>query len=260
MDCVLKANHSDVNHLFVSIGCLKDTNCDDNYCCESIERLINAFVWLTAVAFVSNVIYYVIVYKMPSLWRSSFSYGELFIVSHCCVAFVSTSGACVVTKLFNPSLSYMFCSTHTPTLVLQVLRVRRVPLIYRSIESVFDKFRDQKDSGFLTLTHIYLLIGCSLPLWISPSNGISIASGVISVGLGDTAAAVGGSLFGRNRWRGSHKTYEGTFFAFIAQLMSSLFLVWAIRRLLSEALYLVETVGGVLIRHMRELSLHLLLN
>ena len=84
-------------------------------------EILDAFVWLTGVAFVSNVIYYVIVYKMPSLWRSSFSYGELLIVSHSCVAFVSTSGACVVTKLFNPSLSYMFCSTHTPTLVLQVI-------------------------------------------------------------------------------------------------------------------------------------------
>jgi len=87
-------------------------------------------------------------------------------------------------------------------------------------------FRDEKDMGYLTLTHIYLLVGCSLPLWIYPfdyvKSPLAIASGIITVGFGDTAASIAGSLIGKHHWRGSPKTYEGTCFAMIAQLVSSL--------------------------------------
>jgi len=93
--------------------------------------------------------------------------------------------------------------------------VRQIPPLGARIESVFERFRDEKDIGFLTLTHIYLLIGCSLPLWLTPSqstgNTLLIASGVITVGFGDTAAAVVGSLYGRHRWKGSKRHTKGLF-------------------------------------------------
>lgn len=95
------------------------------------------------------------------------------------------------------------------------------------IDSVFDGFRDEKDSGPLTLTHLYLLIGCALPVWLSlGSSGSNIlfaaCSGVISIGLGDSAASICGSYLGKHKWPGSKKSYEGTAAAFVTQLIGSI--------------------------------------
>ena len=78
----------------------------------------------------------------------------------------------------------------------------------------------------MILTPIYLLVGLSLPLWIwpeaakpNPVNKLSLYSGVISVGVADTAAAVVGSAVGRIKWvsRGS-RTVEGSFAALLSSL------------------------------------------
>ena len=95
------------------------------------------------------------------------------------------------------------------------------------ISQVFDRFRDEKDSGILTLTHIYLLIGCSAPLWLSSSSSsitneskLLLASGVITVGIGDSFASIGGYYFGAHKWPNSSKSYEGTLCSFVSQLMA----------------------------------------
>lgn len=107
----------------------------------------------------------------------------------------------------------------------QVVRYSRLSPLARAMESCFHSFRDEKDSGFLTLTHIYLLIGCASPLWLLPIdrvNSLSALSGIISIGFGDTAASVVGSKFGRHKFRGSKKTYEGALAAVIAQTIASI--------------------------------------
>ena len=82
----------------------------------------------------------------------------------------------------------------------------------------------RRDSGILTLTHIYLLVGLSLPIWLSPSfkssNLLAMASGLITVGFGDTAASFGGYFFGKHYWNQSKKTYEGTGCALLIQIIS----------------------------------------
>ena len=100
--------------------------------------------------------------------------------------------------------------------------------ISRVIEECFKSFRDEKDSGPLTLTHIYLLIGMSIPIWIHPNEDVSslaLSSGIISVGFGDTAASVVGNLIGSHRWKNSKKTIEGSIGAVIAQVASSIWLM-----------------------------------
>ena len=79
----------------------------------------------------------------------------------------------------------------------------------------------------MILSHIYLLLGCAGPYWLAyalcltpQGSSISIDSsvfygtvaplGIISVAVGDAAAAVLGSNCGIWRWPGTHKTLLGT--------------------------------------------------
>ena len=92
-------------------------------------------------------------------------------------------------------------------------------------------FLDSKDSGSLILTNIYLLVGVSWPLWVYPAplvvqpSPLVLYSGVISVGIADSAASVVGSTVGRVRWgANTGKTVEGS----LAAVISSLVFVWAL--------------------------------
>jgi dolichol kinase len=108
--------------------------------------------------------------------------------------------------------------------LLEMIRLTRLPPFGAAIESAFRQFRDEKDSGPLTLTHIYLLIGFALPLWLLPElhSELLIASGLITIGFGDTFASLVGYTLGRHRWPNSKKTYEGTAGAILAQILGGL--------------------------------------
>ncbi|RWS10695.1 dolichol kinase-like protein [Dinothrombium tinctorium] len=114
-------------------------------------------------------------------------------------------------------------------LVFEIIRVLKLPPLGKYIQDSFDTFRDEKDVGALTVSHIYLLVGVCLPLWIFPDlthpEKMFLASGLISTGFGDTAASFFGSHFGRHKWPKSLKSYEGTLAAFLSQIFGSLFLL-----------------------------------
>ena len=88
--------------------------------------------------------------------------------------------------------------------LLQSLRVLCVAPFGDTLHTYFEAFRDDQDGGLVILTHIYLLVGCSAPLWLSSQDVPTLAhySGLISLGVGDTAASVIGSRFGRHHWTG----------------------------------------------------------
>lgn len=93
------------------------------------------------------------------------------------------------------------------------------------IDTLMDKFRNKNDQGLITVSHIYLLIGFSSPLWLSSTFDnvpINLTAGLITIGYGDTAASVIGSLYGKHKWPGGYRSYEGTFAAILAQILGLL--------------------------------------
>ncbi|XP_059486401.1 dolichol kinase [Neocloeon triangulifer] len=109
--------------------------------------------------------------------------------------------------------------------LVEMIRLLKLGALSDYLQEGFIVFADEKDSGGISLTPIYLLIGCSLPLWIHPTRcalraavTLPVLSGLVSVGCGDTAASVIGSLFGKNKWPGSPKSIEGSVACVVAQI------------------------------------------
>ncbi len=107
------------------------------------------------------------------------------------------------------------------------IMVPRVRLYYKS-------FLDHNDSQKLAITHITLLFGCAIPLWLTEGTGATAcsplplhapflsASGILVLGIGDSVSALIGSTYGRWRWTRSanHRTVEGSVAMFISLLMA----------------------------------------
>lgn len=113
--------------------------------------------------------------------------------------------------------------------LLEAMRALHIPPLAKILDERFSVFVDAQDQGHLILTPIYLLLGQSLPIWGAclqqpqlltssvPALHLAVFSGILSVAIGDTAASVVGSKFGKLRWAGSKKTVEGTVAAIISQ-------------------------------------------
>lgn len=116
-------------------------------------------------------------------------------------------------------------------LVLEYIRYFRIKPFGHMLRNLLSLFLDERDSGPLILTHIYLLVGMSLPLWLFPrpcapkgtltgAGALAPYSGVLAVGIGDSVASVFGSTVGEIKWPGTKKTFEGTMTAIFAQIIT----------------------------------------
>lgn len=114
-------------------------------------------------------------------------------------------------------------------LLLDLFRASQLPPISRPLTYFLAPYVDGRDHrGPVIVSHVFLLIGCSIPLWLSladtPRTGegpwkgwdvairnVSMVSGVVCVGMGDAAASLTGRRFGRLRWFwGGGKSVEGS--------------------------------------------------
>ena len=114
-------------------------------------------------------------------------------------------------------------------LLLDLFRASQLPPLSRPLTHFLAPFVDGRDHrGPVIVSHIFLLIGCAIPLWLSlaaverngsppwdgwgvPTRDVSMVSGVICVGMGDAAASLVGRCYGRHRWCWSGgKSLEGS--------------------------------------------------
>ncbi|OAX81577.1 hypothetical protein ACJ72_04079 [Emergomyces africanus] len=114
-------------------------------------------------------------------------------------------------------------------LLLDLFRASQLPPISKPLTSFLAPYVDGRDHrGPVIISHIFLLIGCAIPLWLSlagipragslPWEGwevekrdLSMVSGIICVGMGDAAASLVGRRYGRHKWFwGGGKSIEGS--------------------------------------------------
>ncbi len=114
-------------------------------------------------------------------------------------------------------------------LLLDLFRASQLPPLSKSLAYFLTPYVDGRDlKGPVVISHIFLLIGCAIPLWLSlgslprtgknylegwevPIREVSMVSGVICVGMGDAAASLIGRRYGRHKWIwGGGKSIEGS--------------------------------------------------
>ena len=56
-------------------------------------------------------------------------------------------------------------------------------------------FVDERDGGAMFVTHIFLLVGCGIPVFLSNGLGTQTGAmaGILSIGVGDAVASIMGS-------------------------------------------------------------------
>ncbi|KAF7533911.1 hypothetical protein G7054_g6690 [Neopestalotiopsis clavispora] len=114
-------------------------------------------------------------------------------------------------------------------LLLDLLRASQLPPLSKPLAMFLAPYVDGRDlRGPVVVSHIFLLIGCAIPLWLSlgslprsgtgyltgwelPTREVSMVAGVICVGLGDAAASLIGRRYGHRKWIwGGGKSLEGS--------------------------------------------------
>jgi dolichol kinase len=111
-------------------------------------------------------------------------------------------------------------------LLLEWIKLGDVPPLSAFVTSRMAHFTDKRDVGLATVTHIYLLAGCAIPLWLSLNTHtrdvhhvLTGYAGLLILGVGDTVAAAVGSAIGKRRWPGTPRTVEGTAAAFVTMML-----------------------------------------
>lgn len=137
----------------------------------------------------------------------------------------------------------------TVFLLLDLFRASQLPPLSKPLTYFLAPYVDGRDHrGPVIVSHIFLLIGCAIPLWLSlaaiertgetpwegwdvPRRELGMISGVVCVGMGDAAASLVGRRYGRRRWCWSGgKSLEGSSaFALAVVLGLSCARLWLLR-------------------------------
>lgn len=139
--------------------------------------------------------------------------------------------------------------------VTEFLRCTEITFVGGWLKEQLRLFQDEKDlEGPLNLSYIFLLIGTSIPIayGLAVDDPVSIRSflGLAALGLGDSAASIVGKKFGKIKWKGGDKKFEGTVAHIVATFayfvfVDSYVLPEGHRVQNWENLFIVAVIGGV---------------
>jgi dolichol kinase len=119
-----------------------------------------------------------------------------------------------ITHYFPQLMSLGYAVALCGLLMLEALRREDVPGINDFYRLVQDPTKDTSDG--IILSHICLILGCALPLWVAQAMGNSRNGsllpqwGILCLGVGDAMGAVVGKTYGRIRWGKNQRTVEGS--------------------------------------------------
>ncbi|TPX35097.1 hypothetical protein SmJEL517_g02479 [Synchytrium microbalum] len=136
--------------------------------------------------------------------------------------------------LVDPEFLHLAFSLATSIFILtEYARFFRLAPVGDFLHTYLSQFADARDTGPAILSHVYLLLGCAIPVWLAgglTKYGFQGCLGIVALGVGDSLAAIIGQRHGRHRWPHSRKTVEGT-----AVFIVSVFLCWVVAVLLGVA-------------------------
>uniref|UniRef100_A0A0N5AD07 dolichol kinase n=1 Tax=Syphacia muris TaxID=451379 RepID=A0A0N5AD07_9BILA len=176
---------------------------------------------------------------------------------HFTISLVCISGILCDPELLWLSAAIILCGF----VILEILRSLRVAPWAEYLDSFCLVFIDKQDSPSLILTPIYLIIGVFLPLFLKPventeSHSLFHYAGVLTVGVGDSFAAIIGSIYGRHFWPNSHKTYEGSLAMLLSQIIFALCVVWYENMLSLDCMKVLRIFASSLVCTIAEAKLH----
>mmetsp|Transcript_6159 Transcript_6159/g.9584 ORF Transcript_6159/g.9584 Transcript_6159/m.9584 type:complete len:453 (-) Transcript_6159:247-1605(-) len=141
----------------------------------------------------------------------------------------------------NPEfMAFAFIGALSLFVIVEALRIGRIYRFYSLISSLFDRYLDSRDEGPLIMSHIYLLLGCALPVFLyllmdhyrSPLESNHIwwttgLTGIISLGVGDAFASIVGVSYGCRFFPqipGTHKSFEGMIAGYGSMILTITFI------------------------------------
>ncbi|KAK8805509.1 hypothetical protein WA158_002165 [Blastocystis sp. Blastoise] len=145
--------------------------------------------------------------------------------------------------LYDNELIYIAISVAFALFVyVELLRILSPPP-FSFLHPLLTSFTDNRDNGYLILTHMSLLLGCAVPIWALEyftnipleQRTVLRSSGIVVLGFGDSFAAIIGSLLGKIKIMNTHKTIEGYLGFTISLFLALLFIELEVSREISYA-------------------------
>jgi len=177
--------------------------------------------------------FYISMRNSASLKKASTRERKIF---HVLILMVYIPGIVYDIQLLFASSVLLFCIF----LVLSLIEAFQIPPVGKYLRGFLQQFTDKQDQGKLIVTPTYLLLGISMPIWVTCCKHqylldldalwtpppLAIYSGLLSVGIGDAFASYFGSKYGRHIIKGTGKTVEGTLACAISIFISVLVLTY----------------------------------
>eukprot|EP00892_Ulva_mutabilis_P003424 jgi/Ulvmu1/1453/UM011_0183.1 len=116
-----------------------------------------------------------------------------------------------------PLLSLALAVAFVLLALAELVRTADIPRISAALTGPMTRFTDARDEGSFLVSHLSLLLGIAVPIWVSQAGSgradpapLTAWTGLVVLGLSDTVAATVGSLYGRVKvHQTSKKTAEG---------------------------------------------------